>query len=236
MRVIALDTTTSAGSVALVADGRIVEERAGDSSRSHAERLPGDILALARSHRVALADVDLFAVASGPGSFTGLRIGIATAQGLAAVHRRRIVGVSTLDALAHAAGASAPAGCVIAAWMDAHRHTVFAAIYEVTGAEPFHADRLKTLDGPGVDEPSPMLERWIATLGTRPDTFVGDGALLYESEIRRAAPDARVAGHPMLAGTIGMLASAGAVRAVEPGDIRPLYVRRPDAEIARDAR
>src|SRR5262245_40500539 len=114
MRVIALDSTTRTGSVALVEDDRVVEERRGDGSRSHAERLPMEIVALADAHHTALADVDLYAVASGPGSFTGLRIGIATVQGLAFVHGRRIFGMSVLEALAHAACAAFPPGTVIA--------------------------------------------------------------------------------------------------------------------------
>src|SRR5438128_3217885 len=114
MKVIALDTTTRTGSAALIADGRVIEERAGDSARTQAERLPGEVMALAASHHVALAEIDMFAVATGPGSFTGLRIGIATVQGLAAVQRRRIVGVSTLDALAHAESQRVSAGTPIA--------------------------------------------------------------------------------------------------------------------------
>src|SRR6185436_15312148 len=137
MRVIALDTTTRAGSVALVADGRVIDERAGDASRSHAERLPAEIVALADAHHLALSDIDLYAVASGPGSFTGLRIGIATMQGLAFVHGRRIVAIPALDALAHIGSADAPPGTLIAAWMDAHRHEVFAAVYRVTDAAAF---------------------------------------------------------------------------------------------------
>src|SRR6266567_3825378 len=105
MRVIALDTTTRAGSVALVEDDRVIDERAGDGSRTHAERLPAEIIALTDAHGVGWKDVDLYAVASGPGSFTGLRIGIATIQGLAFVYGRRVVGVPALEALAHAESA-----------------------------------------------------------------------------------------------------------------------------------
>src|SRR5262245_53098932 len=108
MRVLALDSTTRTGSVALVEDGRIVEERRGDAARTQAERLPSELIALVEAHHVALADVDLYAVASGPGSFTGLRIGIATVQGLAFVHRRRIFGISALEALGHAIAATLP--------------------------------------------------------------------------------------------------------------------------------
>src|SRR6266403_62552 len=103
MKVLALDTTTRAGSVALVEDDRIVDERGGDGARTHAERLPAEITAIAGANQLALSDVDLYGVASGPGSFTGLRIGIATIQGLAFVHNRRIVGIPALEALAHAA-------------------------------------------------------------------------------------------------------------------------------------
>jgi tRNA threonylcarbamoyladenosine biosynthesis protein TsaB len=234
MRVIALDTTTRAGSVALVDEDRVIEERAGDASRTHAERLPAEIVALAGAHGVALGDVDLFAVAIGPGSFTGLRIGIATVQGLASIRRRRVFGISTLEALAHAANGDNPPGTTIAGWMDAHRRDVFAAVYRVTSAPRFAADRLQVVEGATVGSPSAILDHWMVELEVAPGIFVGDGAALYEDVIRRALGSARVTGHRMLAGTIGRLAIARAPEAVDAGELRPLYVRRPDAEIARD--
>jgi tRNA threonylcarbamoyladenosine biosynthesis protein TsaB len=234
MRVIALDTTTRGGSVALVEDDRVIEERAGDLARSHAEQLPSAVVELARAHGVALPDVDLFGVASGPGSFTGLRIGIASAQGLAFVGHRRILGVSALEALAHARSLDISPGTVVAAWMDAHRREVFAAVYRVTRAAPFSADRLEEVEGPTVGDPASTLARWTARFGVRPTLFVGDGATLYEDVIRRAAGGARVVDHPLLAGTIGRLTVVRAAEARDPADVRPLYVRRPDAEIARD--
>ena len=127
-RLLALDTTTRAGSAALVVDDHIVDERSGDGTRTHALRLPDEILRLASENQCALSDIDLYAVATGPGSFTGLRIGIATIQGLAHVHKRRVVGIPALEALAHAVGGDLPAGAVIAAWMAAHRRDVFAAL------------------------------------------------------------------------------------------------------------
>jgi tRNA threonylcarbamoyladenosine biosynthesis protein TsaB len=234
MRVIALDTTTRAGSVALVEDGRVIDERAGDASRSHAERLPAEIIALADAHHIALSDIDLYAVASGPGSFTGLRIGIATTQGLAFVHSRRIVTVPALEALAHAASADLAAGTLVAAWMDAHRRDVFAAVYRVTAAAPFEAGRLQEVDGPRVGDPTSTLARWIDELAITPSLFVGNGAELYETEVRRAIVGARVIAHPLLAGAVGRVATARASGALDPADVRPLYVRKPDAIIARD--
>jgi tRNA threonylcarbamoyladenosine biosynthesis protein TsaB len=235
MRVLALDSTTRAGSVALVDDGRLVDERSGDGSRTHAERLPHELLALAGAHGVALADIDLFAVAAGPGSFTGLRIGIATMQGLAFVNGRRIVGISALDALAHAASGAIAAGTVIAIWMDAHRRDVFAAVYRVTAAPPFSVGRLEELDGPSVDAPASILSR-LASTQRSPDIFVGDGAESFAREIAAVFPNARVVAPPLIAGAIGRLAVERADDAVDPAAVRPLYVRRPDAEIGRDTR
>ena len=141
MRVLALDTTTRAGSAALVSDDRIVDERRGDGARTHALRLPGEIVDLLRANQWPLAEVDLFAVASGPGSFTGLRIGIATIQGLAFVHGRRIVAIPALEAIAHAADDELPAGARIGVWMDAHRHDVFAALYQVHAAPRLYSSQ-----------------------------------------------------------------------------------------------
>src|SRR5450759_5185338 len=191
MKVLALDTTTREGSVALVEDDRIVAEQIGDGTRTHALRLPDELLQLADAHHLAVSDVDLYAVASGPGSFTGLRIGIATIQGLAFVHGRRIVGVPALDALAHAGSRDLPEGTLIAAWMDAHRRDVFAALYQVTGATPFSRARLTEIEGPTVGSPASTLARWRALATGRPAVFVGDGAMLYAADIARESPAAR---------------------------------------------
>ena len=233
MRVIALDSTTRAGSVALVEDDCVIDERCGDASRTHAERLPAEITALAAAHGVALADVDLYAVASGPGSFTGLRIGIATVQGLAFVHRRRIAGVPALDALAHLAAANETSGGLVAAWMDAHRRDVFAALYRVRAGAPFTAGRLESVEAAAVGDPASILATW-RSASLSPRIFVGDGATAFASDIARAVPDAAIVPAMPLAGAIGRLAAARAFDAVDPAAVRPLYVRRPDAEIARD--
>lgn len=231
MKVLALDTTTRAGSVAIVDDDEVVDERGGDAARTHADRLPGDILAIAAANQTPLAGVDLFAVASGPGSFTGLRIGIATLQGFAFVHGRQMVGVPALDALAHCASRDLPADALVAAWMDAYRRDVFAALYRVTDAPLFDPDRLVELEAPGVDAPAATWARWSSGLG-RPAVVIGDGAVLYGEMITSA----RILPPPLLAGAIGRLAVQYARRgaAVHPSAIQPLYVRRPDAEIARE--
>jgi tRNA threonylcarbamoyladenosine biosynthesis protein TsaB len=236
MVVLALDTTTRAGSVALVVDDRIVEERSGDAARSHAERLPAELLAVADAHGVRMAEVDLFAVASGPGSFTGLRIGIATIQGLALVTRRRVVGIPAFDALAEIGRRDAPDGALIGTWMDAHRRDVFGALYRVVAADSGDAVAPTVVDAASVDAPAALLTRWRQWLDHGDVRFIGDGAVAYRDAISSAVPGARIAGAPLLAGAVGRLATGRARSGdtIDPADIRPLYVRRPDAEVARD--
>jgi tRNA threonylcarbamoyladenosine biosynthesis protein TsaB len=231
MRVLALDTTTRAGSVAIVDGDRVIDERGGDAARGHAERLPGEILAIAAANQTPLDSIDLFAVASGPGSFTGLRIGIATVQGFAFVQGRGMVGVSALEALAHCASVGLSAGAHVAAWMDAYRRDVFAALYRVTEAPAFDPDRLVELDPPSVDSPSATWARWSNEFDV-PSVIIGDGAVLYEALVTPS----RVLRPPLLAGAIGRLAASYMRRggAVHPSAVHPLYVRRPDAEIARE--
>ena len=172
--------------------------------------------------RIALRDIDLYAVATGPGSFTGLRIGIATMQGLAFAAGKSLIGVSGFDALARSVR-GAPA---VAAWVDAWRGEVFAARYEHdVEVEP-----------PSVEKPQALLARISV-----PTLFVGDAVPLHADTILRACGDRALFADPAappLAGTIAQLATESALAGHQPGpdEIRPLYVRRPDAELARDAR
>jgi tRNA threonylcarbamoyladenosine biosynthesis protein TsaB len=232
MRVLALDTTRLAGSVALVDDDRIIQVRASDPNRSHAERLPTDVMRLLADADIPLSSVDLFAVSAGPGSFTGLRIGIATMQGFAFEEGKPMVAVSTLEAIAHAAAVDASAGSLIASWMDAHRRDVFAALYQVTDAPIYAKARLVAVEPPTVGDPAEILSRWSTRVGT-PVVFAGDGATKYADRLAEAA---RVFDPPLLAGTIGLMAAqAGrAGETIHPAQVQALYIRRPDAEIARD--
>lgn len=230
MLVLALDTTTIRGSIAIARDGVVIDAFAGDASVTHGERLPADITRVLTQQGLRLADIDLFAVAAGPGSFTGLRVGIATMQGLALANGKHIVGVSALDALHHASLTSRVSErCEVAVWMDAQRGEVFSARY-VDGA---------VIDGPSAEKPRDLLMRWAAANGNRqhPIAFIGEGAVLYRDVIYTELPAADVAPDvPMLAPSIAYLAVQQAERheSGPPDAIRPLYVRRPDAELARD--
>lgn len=227
MITLSLDTTTRAGSVALSRNSGTIALVVGDAARTHGERLPGDIAALLAEARLTVADIELYAVAAGPGSFTGLRVGIAAIQGMALATGRKVVPVSALDALAACDAARAPGAGPIAAWMDAQRGQVFAALYE--GARPLRA----AVSLP----PDLVLEQWKAeepSLGEGTPVFIGDGAIRYRDSIHRAFPRAIVVEPPPLAPVIARLAVARAGDAVPPHAIAPIYVRAPDAELARD--
>ncbi|HSK08372.1 MAG TPA: tRNA (adenosine(37)-N6)-threonylcarbamoyltransferase complex dimerization subunit type 1 TsaB [Vicinamibacterales bacterium] len=234
MLVLALDTTTRLGSLAIARDDRLLDAWSGDGALTHAARLPGDILDGLRRQGLAPADIDLYGVAAGPGSFTGLRIGIATIQGLAFAHERPVAGVSALEALAWAARDRAE-GSLIASWMDARRDEVFASL---SGGDDLE---LRVLAGPQVGGPDLVLAAWDERLADRPVLWLGDGALVYAPLIRAAArgrswtilPEV-----PALAPAIAALALRRAARGetTRAHGVRPVYIRRPDAELARDRR
>ena len=234
MRLLALDTSAAAGSAAIVRDGAVVIARGGDGSRTHGERLPRELMVLLDEAALTLDAIDAFVVVTGPGSFTGLRVGIATIQGLAVARRTRVLPVSTFEALAFRSDAHTPiadSGSPIAVWIDAHRGEVFASLYA--------ADGRTVIEPPSALAPGATLDAWAARLGD--DTrvvFAGDGARRYADDIR-ARLGARAAipdGLPALAAHAGLIAAADPGRAVAPHAVVPLYVRRPDAELARDRR
>ena len=229
MRVLALDSTTRSGSVALVENGRVIDEREGDPSRTHGERLPAELAQLG----AAWSTIDLFVVASGPGSFTGLRIGIATMQGLALVTGRPVAGVSALEALAQIASQQVEPGTLVAAWIDAQRGEVFSALYRTTAAAVFTRERLVEIETPAVADPAFTLRSW-SQYDLRSAIFAGDGAARYASSIGAGETGPIIAPPALLAGAIGRLAEESPELASSPSAIHPLYVRRPDAELHRD--
>lgn len=133
MLILAFDTTNEFGGAGLFQDGRCLGElpnpaRPGDSARgSYSVTLFELVEKLLASNRKSLADVELFAVANGPGSFTGIRVGVAAAQGWAVALGRAVVGVSVLEAMVEAAH---PETAFAAALLDARRGEFFLAVYQ----------------------------------------------------------------------------------------------------------
>ncbi|MCM3904029.1 MAG: tRNA (adenosine(37)-N6)-threonylcarbamoyltransferase complex dimerization subunit type 1 TsaB, partial [Pyrinomonadaceae bacterium] len=125
--ILSIDTATLAGSVCLMRGTTLLATRVGDPAVSHSNSLLKDINNSLGEAEVSLSDVNLIAAASGPGSFTGLRIGLATVKALAATLQTPCVGIPTLNAVAHAAG---PAAASVAL-LPAGRGELFSQLFSV---------------------------------------------------------------------------------------------------------
>ena len=238
MIILGFDTSTRATAVGLrLADGSALEVRddpAAGEHPGHATRLLPMTAELLAQAGVAWAALERVAVGRGPGRFTGLRVGVATARGLAQVLVMDLVGVSTLEALAQAAIAGGRADRVLAV-IDALRGEVFVAGFAASGNGPACELAIPPL-GPealgdllrGGARPRAERGRWLA---------VGDGAVRYRTHLGRAAivPADSSSLHRVDARAICEL---GARAAATGGyqELVPDYRRLPDAEGARRAR
>jgi tRNA threonylcarbamoyl adenosine modification protein YeaZ len=207
--------TSAAASAALLQDGTVLGEFASADTRSHSEVLAPAVQDLLRGAGARGADLDGIAVGVGPGPFTGLRAGLATARTLAFVWGVPLHGVMSLDALALEAAATVPAGDGFLVATDARRREVYWARYqspETPGALPV------LLEGPHV-----------GPAGELPDLpAFGAGAGLY-SGLVRADPD--FSGALPHAAALGQVASARLAAGLPLLDTTPLYLRESDAKV-----
>ena len=240
MLILAIETATRSGSLALARDGQLLEVTSGEPSRTHGERLPGEAQALLSRHNLTTRAVDYYAVALGPGSFTGLRVGIATTQGLALAHQKQVVGISVIDSLVHIGSrmsANIRAPDLLIPWLDGKRSEVFSAIYEGHRSPETSEVAWRIKQEPIAATPEMILERWSVHFKNRVSWFIGDGVRLYKSILETHGPrrSQMIADTPPLAGEMAIMASSRywLQRAVGPHALRPVYVRRPDAELAR---
>jgi tRNA threonylcarbamoyladenosine biosynthesis protein TsaB len=213
MRVLAVDTTSAHGSVALVEGVDVAAEVRVKAPEGHSRWLLEAVSMLLRTFSWRLADIGGLAVTVGPGSFTGLRVGMATVQGLALGASRPVVGLSTLEVLA-SLGAREEAPVV--AMVDAWRGEVYAEVF---------ADG-RSLGPPVVGRP----EALAAGLPER-CVLVGDGARRHQDTLKALRPQARALGHD---GFLALPLARLAGRVLERGGgkdaraLAPLYVRGAD--------
>ena len=230
MRILALETATRAGSWALAEDGIVVAEGQGGDGGTHDLRLPQPLVEMLGARRLTLADVDFFAVATGPGSFTGLRVGIATIQGFAVATGKPVIPVPTLDAIAAAAAAEADAVALeyLAVWLDAQRREIFGALYALR-------DEPRLLMPPQVGTPAEIAREMAGLIGSAHAGFAGDGAHRYHASFETLGiGDARLLPIRPIAPHLARLATRRVADAVAPHALVPVYVRRTDAELTRE--
>lgn len=225
MKILALDTSTLTGSVALIDDGAVLAESVARVRANHSEQLLPLVDEVLARAGVKLDALDRIAVGVGPGSFTGVRIAVATAKGLHLASGVTLVGVSSLDALvASAWGACGP---VLAA-LDARRGELYAALYEVRSGVR------RELFAPTHATASTIGLRVLARSGGDVVTVVGDAtpsdfAALSSNDPSRFCRAPKVFEAP-LARVIAWEALEG--RAMfDAGALEPLYVRGCDAKL-----
>jgi tRNA threonylcarbamoyladenosine biosynthesis protein TsaB len=213
--VLAIDTTGAVGSIALVGERGLVEEVTIDSPDGFAHVLFDEIERLLERHALNISQIEAFASASGPGSFTGVRVGLTAVKGLAEATGRKVIAVSNLQALAWYG--SRPVRAVV---LDARRGEVYGAVYNPA---------LQLVQ----EEVVAPLPAWLASLPQGELEIVAQGFPLA------GAAESILGNHPVvqapktLAGSIGRIAFDRLLtgEVLDPAEVDANYVRRSDAEL-----
>jgi len=236
MLILAIDTSTRTGSVALLRDSDLLFEISGYEETLYSNRLFRDISALQERANFSLSQVDVFAVSAGPGSFTGLRVGLTAVKAWAEVHGKPIAAISGLEAIASESlpirAPEAPSASFIAPFLDARRGQIFGAIYRRGHANEWALERI-------TDElilsPDEFLEL-IKGKSAQPLVLVSPTPNVLPSQcIEEVLPGQRVISvSASLAPAIGRLGFERAKRGdlVNALTLDANYVRRSDAESA----
>ncbi len=237
MRILGFDTATPATAVALLDESAGIELEARDDPSPdvrprHATKLMPLIAAVLDRGSTAWTEIDRIAVGLGPGTFTGLRIGIATARALGQAREIPLVGISTLQSLAYGARAQVGGFDAVVAVIDARRGEAFAASWTATS--------LDQADPAPLAEPRALspeaLGDLVAATGPRA-LAVGEGAVKFREVLERSGASIPEDGSDLHRVTaLNHCRLAGNRRTSAPDEIRPEYVRLPDAEIRRPAR
>jgi len=229
VNILAIDTSTSMATVAIAAGGKIAAESTFNTDRTLSARLIPEIERLLTLSGLAVADIDLFACSVGPGSFTGVRGGVATIQGLALAAGRPCVGFSSLALLAMNLQQAAYPVCAL---LDARKSEVYAALFDCSSPSP----------APLLQDCVLPPERFLDLLRETTDSpvlFCGDGAARYHDLISDRLGD-RVLFAPFPLNTArasnGVLLALQAFHngaALDPSRLLPIYLRASEAEINR---
>lgn len=229
MKILAIDTSTTSGSIALVDSGKVIKTKEEKYVEAHAKWLMRAVEALFYEAGRSIDEIDLIAIAVGPGSFTGLRIGVSTVKGLAWASNKPIVGVSTLRALAMNIRERPALICPV---LDARKKQVYAALYRASAAngdfEEVMGDRAIT--------PALLCEEIAqrsAGKGEAP-VFLGGGLNEYREIIVSGVPKAEFAPQDewlIRAVNIALLVELGNAEPISAHNLVPLYRRRSEAEI-----
>jgi len=227
--VLAVETSTTTGSVAVVSEAGLRVEITHGLESTHSDRILAAVDQALRDTALALGDLDALAVSVGPGSFTGLRIGLATVKGLAEAHPLPLVAVSTLETLAMNAPCGRTAVCPA---LDARKGEVYGALYVWEG----QGNAWRSLVPEGAYAPEALAA--LVADATGEAVLLGDGAQAYrevfEAALGKGARFAPAPAHRPRAAWVGWLGlsrlRAGLIE--DPVTLVPRYLRPSEAELA----
>lgn len=219
MKILALDTTGLVASVALVDDGKTIAEFTTNYKKTHSQTIMPMLDNMVKLIDTNLSEIDYIACACGPGSFTGLRIGAATAKGLAHGLDKKIIPIPTLDGLAYNLAESDK---MIVPIMDARRNQVYTAVYSnIDGFE-----RISEYMACNVDDIISYVQSMCDSA-----VFLGDGVPVFRDKILDAGYDiAPVNNNMQRASSVGALALERTYSAVECNEFEIMYLRKSQAE------
>ncbi|MCI0625130.1 MAG: tRNA (adenosine(37)-N6)-threonylcarbamoyltransferase complex dimerization subunit type 1 TsaB [Acidobacteria bacterium] len=220
MRLLSVDTSSAAGSIVVSVDGQLAGEVNVHSEETHSVRLLPGIETLLRSCGWSVRDVDAFAVVCGPGSFTGVRIGLTTIKGLAESLSRPTIPITAFDAWVEKFPQQQG---VLVPVIDARRGEVYASVLCRSG-------QVLEVLSPGAVEKAPEL---VASISHAEACFVGDGAAAYKNLIS-SRPGWRVlSDDPFLGRAVSRIAfsRAEARMFLSAAELQAYYLRKPDAEM-----
>ncbi|MCI8738811.1 MAG: tRNA (adenosine(37)-N6)-threonylcarbamoyltransferase complex dimerization subunit type 1 TsaB [Oscillibacter sp.] len=230
MKILALETSAKAVSAAVTEDGRVLASGYQDTGLTHSRTLMPIVEHIMKNAEITMAEISAVAVAVGPGSFTGIRIGVSAAKGLAFAASIPAVGVSTLAAMAR--NAAFADGLVVCA-MDARRNQIYNALFEAKNGA---LTRLTPDRAIGLDELSEELRG-----DSRPKIVVGDGGRLCAEALAAADVACRLAPPHLVmqhAVSVALEAEEAARKGglVSAQELLPVYLRPPQAERLRKER
>ena len=227
MLILSFESSAKAASVALCRDGELVAEYTQCSALTHSRTLLPMAEDLLKNTEISLKDIDILACANGPGSFTGIRIGVATVKGLAWALEKPCIGVSTLEAMAWNGCA---AGGVVCCVMDARRDQVYNAIFEIKDGIPVRLceDRPISLE---------ELIREVGTITSQSVYLVGDGmGITSDAFLRESVPFRCAPGNLSMQTAWGVAKAAEGKEAGTADSLLPVYLRLSQAERERNER
>ncbi len=225
MRILSVDTSSNVASVAICDDEKLVCEIIVNNKKTHSQTLMPMIDSALKQSELEICDIDLLVSANGPGSFTGLRIGVSAVKGLSHAADIPVVGVSTLEAMAY----NLPfCEYVISPIMDARRQQVYNAVYEWNNGELIEVKAPRALS---IEE----LIQEFSTLNKKV-VFLGDGVKVHKQYITEKLGDkatfAPACANEQRASGLAIAAKKlyDEGKAVSCYELAPVYLRKPQAE------